>query len=152
MLLRFILFLFCQTLGVALGAWQAGAWGALAGACAGAWLWFAWDLWRGARVLAWLRQGDLTTAPSMRGMWGEAADRARRLLRQGRQQGAASDARLHAFLAALQASPNGVLLLDGEGRIEWCNQQAAQHFGLDAQRDLLQSVGHLLREPAFSAY
>ncbi len=152
MLVRLLFFLLCQAAGAALGGWQAGPWGALAGAGAAAWLWFAWDLWRGARVLAWLRQGDLASAPSMPGMWGEATDRARRLLRQQQQQGAASDARLQAFLAALQASPNGVLLLDGEGRIEWCNQQAAQHFGLDAQRDLLQSVGHLLREPAFSAY
>jgi len=152
MLVRLLFFVLCQAAGAALGGWQAGPWGALAGAGAAAWLWFTWDLWRGVRVLAWLRQGDLANAPSMPGMWGEAADRARRLLRQQQQQGAASDARLQAFLAALQASPNGVLLLDGEGRIEWCNQQAAQHFGLDAQRDLQQSVGHLLREPAFSAY
>ena len=106
----------------------------------------------GGRVLAWLRQGDLASAPSMRGMWGEAADRARRLLRQQQQLVAASDARLQAILAALQATPNGVLLMDGEGHIEWCNQQAAQHFGLDVQRDRMQSVSNLLRDPAFSAY
>ncbi|HSV46163.1 MAG TPA: phosphate regulon sensor histidine kinase PhoR, partial [Ramlibacter sp.] len=55
-------------------------------------------------------------------------------------------------LAALQASPNGVVLLDPQGRIEWCNQTAAGHFGFDAQRDLQQLIGNLVRDPAFAAY
>lgn len=152
MLLRLTTFLVSQALGAALGGWRAGAWGALAGACVGTWLWLAWDAWRGARVLAWLRQGDAATAPRLRGLWGEVADRARRLLRQGQQREAASQAQLHGILAALQASPNGVTLLDAQGRIEWCNRIAQEHFGLDAERDALQSIGNLVRDPAFSAY
>ena len=89
MLLRLTTFLVSQVLGAALGGWRAGAWGALAGACVGTWLWLAWDAWRGARVLAWLRQGDAAAAPRLRGLWGEVADRARRLLRQGQQREAA---------------------------------------------------------------
>ena len=80
---RFVYFLTWQLAGGALGWWRAGPWGAALGAAVAAWAWFVWDLSRGARVLRWLRTGDLATAPSMRGMWGEAADRARRLLRQG---------------------------------------------------------------------
>jgi len=152
MLARFLSFLLLQCAGAALGGWQAGPWGALAGVLLAAWLWWGWDAWRGARVLAWLRRGDPAAAPRLSGVWGEAADRMRQRLRQQDQAVAASDARLQEILAALQASPNGVLLLDAAGRIEWCNQMAAQHFGLDARRDLMQSAGHLLREPAFSAY
>ena len=152
MLLRLTTFLVSQVLGAALGGWRAGAWGALAGACVGTWLWLAWDAWRGARVLAWLRQGDAAAAPRLRGLWGEVADRARRLLRQGQQREAASQAQLRGILAALQASPNGVTLLDAQGRIEWCNRIAQEHFGLDAERDALQSIGNLVRDPAFSAY
>lgn len=152
MLVRLTVFLLCQLAGAALGGWWAGPWAALAGAGVGAWLWFAADLWRGARVLAWLRQGDAVAAPALRGLWGEVAARARRLLRERQRQADASHERLQAFLAALQASPNGVLLLDAAGHIEWCNEQAAQHFGLDARRDLMQSIAHLLREPAFSHY
>ncbi len=58
----------------------------------------------------------------MRGMWGEAADRARRLLRQSEAKEQDSHSRLQEILAALQATPNGVVLLDSEGHIEWCNQ------------------------------
>ena len=59
---------------------------------------------------------------------------------------------MQAFLAALQASPNGLVLLDAQGRIEWFNQTAAGHFGLDAQRDLLQHFVNLVRDPGFAAY
>ena len=62
------------------------------------------------------------------------------------------DRRLSEFLAAIQASPNGVVLLDKLGRIEWCNQTAAQHFGFDVQRDLQQHIGNLVRDPVFMAY
>ena len=152
MLLRLTSFLLCQALGAALGGWRAGAWGALLGACVGTWLWLGWDAWRGTRVLAWLRHGDAAAAPSLRGLWGEVADRARRLLRQSQRREQTSQAQLHGILAALQASPNGVTLLDAEGRIEWCNRIAQEHFGFDAQRDALQSIGNLVRDPAFSAY
>jgi two-component system phosphate regulon sensor histidine kinase PhoR len=117
-----------------------------------AWAWFVWDLTRGARVLLWLRTGELAKAPSMRGLWGEAADRARRLLRQSEIREQESQSRLQEILAALQATPNGVVLLDSEGHIEWCNQIAAAQFGIDAQRDLMQSIGNLVRDPDFSAY
>ena len=152
MLARILFFLACQAAGGAIGWWQAGPWGAGVGACVAAWAWFTWDLWRGARVVAWLREGDPARAPRLKGLWGEAADRARRLGRQGQLQLQASDARLQEILAALQASPNGVLLLDAMGRIEWCNQTAEEHFGIDAQRDALQSLGNLVRDPDFTAY
>ena len=152
MFLRFTFFLACQLAGGALGWWQGGAWGAGLGAAVAAWVWFLWDLLRGARVLRWLRTGDLADAPTLRGAWGEAADRARRLLRRQEAQVRDSQDRLQEILAALQASPNGVVLLDARGRIEWCNQMAASQFGFDAQRDVMQSIGNLVRDPEFTAY
>jgi two-component system phosphate regulon sensor histidine kinase PhoR len=59
---------------------------------------------------------------------------------------------LQEFLAAIQASPNGVVLLDPQGRIEWCNQTSADQFGFDLKRDLQQQVTNLLRDPVFAAY
>ena len=153
MLWRFSFFFALQLAGGALGGWLAGAWCAALGIALASWAGFAWESWRGLRVIHWLREdGALARAPVLHGLWGEAVERMRRLLRQRQQEAQASDARLQEFLAALQASPNGVLLLDAEGHIEWCNQTAAQHLGLDAERDLMQSIGNLLREPAFNAY
>jgi two-component system, OmpR family, phosphate regulon sensor histidine kinase PhoR len=60
--------------------------------------------------------------------------------------------RLDEFLAAIEASPNGVMLLDAGEQITWCNATAAQHFGLNPERDLRQRVTNLVRAPAFVAY
>ncbi len=102
--------------------------------------------------MRWLRAGALTEPPVATGLWGEAADRARRIIRARDQQLNESGQRLQDFLAAIQASPNGVVLLDPQGRIEWCNQTAAQHLGIDPGRDMLQLIGNLLRDPAFANY
>lgn len=152
MLWRITYFLLWQLAGGGVGWWQGGPWGAALGAAVAAWAWFVWDLWRGGRVLRWLRTGDLTAVPAMRGIWGEAADRARRLLRRQEAQIRDAQDRLQEILAALQATPNGVVLLDAQGRIEWCNQMAANQFGFDAQRDVMQSIGNLVRDPEFTAY
>lgn len=125
---------------------------ALTGAICGGLGWVLLHLMRASRVLAWLRDGDLSTAPQLGGVWGEATDRTRRLLRQHVQNTQASDRRLNEFLSAIQASPNGILLLDANGQIEWCNLTAADHFGLDAQADVSQHIGNLVRDPMFVAY
>jgi two-component system phosphate regulon sensor histidine kinase PhoR len=126
--------------------------GALGGVVLGAIAWFVFDLLRGLRVLRWLRSGVPAQAPRLGGLWGEAADRMRRALKAREQQAGDIDQRLQHFLAAIQASPNGVVLLDADGRIEWSNQTAAQHLGIDPERDRAQLIGNLLRDPAFTAY
>jgi two-component system, OmpR family, phosphate regulon sensor histidine kinase PhoR len=45
-----------------------------------------------------------------------------------------------------------VQLLDENDQIDWCNGVAADHFGLDPQRDLRQRITNLARAPAFVAY
>jgi len=135
-----------------LGGWWLGWPGALAGVVLAAALTWGIDAWRARRFLIWISKTNASTVPALRGAWGEAAYRTARALRAEQQQAQLSSQRLNDFLAAIQASPNGVLLLDPNGRIEWCNDIAADHFGIDPQRDLLQHVGNLVREPAFSAY
>ena len=152
MLFRISLFVISLLAGALLGWWLAATPGAVAGLMAGSLLWFGLDLARGMKVARWLRNPDPGQELAMRGLWGEVADRARRALRAREQQAQASDQRLQDFLAAIQASPNGVVLLDAEGRIEWCNQTAATQLGIDARRDMLQLIGNLVRDPGFAAY
>jgi len=156
MFLRLLSFFVIQCLGAFAGAWVAPEdlqiRGALAGMLSAGLLWVLVDFMRGLRTLQWLRRGDVSDVPLKYGLWGEVADRARRLVRAREQQIRESDARLQDFLAALQASPNGVVLLDAQGRIEWFNQTAAEHFGLESQRDLLQHFGNLVRDPGYAAY
>jgi two-component system phosphate regulon sensor histidine kinase PhoR len=152
MWLRFLSFLMVQLTGAALG-WWLGRWpAACAGAVMAASLWWGIDLLRARRMLNWLREGELARLPRLRGLWGEMSDRLRRLLRRQELLVQASDLRLQEFLQAIQASSNGVVLLDADGRIEWCNQMAASHFGIDGERDRLQHIGNLVRDPGFAAY
>ncbi len=156
MLLQLVLFLLIQCLGALVGMWLAPEAlqirGALAGMLATGVFWVLVDFMRGLRVLQWLRGADVSDVPLKLGMWGEVAERARRLVRQREQETRESERRLQNFLAALQASPNGVVLLDAQGRIEWFNLTAANHFGLEIGRDLLQHMVNLVRHPAFTAY
>jgi two-component system, OmpR family, phosphate regulon sensor histidine kinase PhoR len=126
--------------------------GAALGALLGSLLSLVVDARRGGRLLDWLRGPQQGAAPRDTGYWGEVAYRIEKALR-GKDQAAAQEReRLGQFLAAIEASPNGVMLLDANDQIEWCNSVAAQHFGLDPQRDRRQRVTNLVRSPVFVSY
>ena len=126
--------------------------GALVGVLVTGITWMLTDSLRGEQVLRWLRGGNMLGTAVRFGFWGEVAGRARRLVRLQEEQTESSEARLQAFLAAIQASPSGVMLIDRRNRIEWCNVTAADQFGLDAKRDIAQAVVNLIRAPDFIAY
>ncbi len=126
--------------------------GAVVGAGAGVGLVVLRDAVGAGRLVRWLRDGQSGEAPRDSGLWGELAYRMERALRSREQALAAEHQRLAEFLSAIEASPNGVLLLDAEDHIAWCSAVAADHLGLDAQRDLRQPVTNLVRMPAFVAY
>ena len=125
---------------------------ALSGALIAGLLWMLLDAWRGYRVRAWLRHGDLAMAPNLSGWWGVLTDRARKLLRERERNIDASEQRLKDFLLAIQTSPNGVVMLDAHAQIEWCNQTAATQLGIHPERDVMQRIGNLMRDPVFTAY
>ena len=133
------------------------------------WLWLGWTeaavaallvawvhaillIWKTYRLEQWLSQPDLSSPLPWKGVWSEIAQRIQRLLRQREKQSLVAEQRLQYFLQAIQASPNGVTLLDAQGRIEWCNATASSHLGLDVSRDLKQHIVHLVRDPVFSKY
>ncbi|MDA7416204.1 phosphate regulon sensor histidine kinase PhoR [Xenophilus arseniciresistens] len=122
------------------------------GAWVGALLWLLGDAWRAQQLVNALRDDVAGLGVRRMGVWGEIAERVRKLLRVREQQTQQAEDRLKEFLAAIQASPNGVILIDDQGRIEWCNQTAAGHLNIDAERDLLAHLSNLVRDPAFVAY
>ena len=107
------------------------------------------DAARAHRLLEWLRGPQSQDAPRDTGFWGELGYRIERSLRRKDLALSQEHQRLDQFFAAIEASPNGVLLLDAEGQIDWCNSVAGQHFGLDPQRDRRQRITNLVRAPAF---
>ena len=126
--------------------------GALAGAASAAAMVVAGDTWRGYRLIRWLRGSREKEAPGGAGWWGELGHRIERELKLCEQGRLLERDRLTQFLSAIEASPNGVMLLDAGDQIEWCSAVSADHFGLDPQRDRRQRVTNLVRSPAFVQY
>jgi two-component system, OmpR family, phosphate regulon sensor histidine kinase PhoR len=164
MINRWGVFFVCMLVGGVFGWWISERGGLALGLGSGFGLaslgWLIVDSIRLGKLLRWLReeQGNelpgvvAGSAPKIAGVWGEVANRTRRLLKVRDEQYQEIQGRLDEFLAAMQASPSGVVLLDAQGRIEWSNRMATAHFGFDAQRDVMQHISNLVRDPAFKAY
>ncbi|MGE5385394.1 MAG: phosphate regulon sensor histidine kinase PhoR [Betaproteobacteria bacterium] len=56
------------------------------------------------------------------------------------------------LIAALQALADGLISLDEQGRIEWCNASAEDMLGLDRRADQGQPIANLIRHPGFLSY
>ncbi len=126
--------------------------GALVGAVVGALVHAVIDAIRAHRLMQWMRGQQDDAAPRDAGFWGEMAYRIERSQRLLERRIDTEHARLDQFLSAIEASPAGVMLLDANDQIEWCNSVVADHFGLDPLRDRRQRITNLVRAPAFVAY
>ncbi len=90
--------------------------------------------------------------PSASGLWGEVLSRLERLVRAMKGQVRAIEAQHERFIDAFQASPNGIIMLDDQDQIEWCNAIAERFFGILFKRDAQQRVNYLIRRPEFIRY
>lgn len=109
------------------------------------------DTLHGHALLDWLRNPE-AGGPKLPGIWGELSHRIERLLRARDADIAHERGELQQFLSAIEASPNGVMLLDERDHLTWISPAAADHFGLNRHRDLQQRVTNLIRQPAFVQY
>jgi len=153
---RLVSFFFCLLLGALAGfVWPMNGFSiqnSLIGMLLTVSVLYIYNLWQSYRLLQWLRQSELNTNIHFRGVWGDTGDRIIRLIKLKDNQRQASEESLRQFLAAIQASPHGVVILDNDSRIQWSNQTASKHLGLDPQIDVQQLIGNMLRSPAFSQY
>lgn len=109
----------------------------------------AWQLFKLGR---WLAKPDLQTIPEASGIWDEAFSRLYRMVKRHQQTKLDLAAELQHIEMATSAMPDGVAILNAVNRIEWCNPLAELHFGLNAQRDIMQDITYLVRQPEFIEY
>jgi len=134
-------------------AWPlAGPVWALAAVCVGLLLLLARHVVNLAALADWLRDPLARSVPQGGGAWEEVLVGLYRFVRARvkQEQQLADD--LVRFRSAGLALPDGVVLLDARGHIEWCNPIASQYLGLDEQRDLGQPLVNLVRHPDLVAY
>jgi two-component system phosphate regulon sensor histidine kinase PhoR len=105
-----------------------------------------------ARLQRWLANPLPGQVPEGEGIWDVVLAALHRLERDAakRERGLA-DA-LARMRRAVQALPDGVVILDGANRIEWCNRTAERQLMLDSRADLGQNIANLVREPEFVEY
>ncbi|MET0335990.1 MAG: phosphate regulon sensor protein PhoR, partial [Rhizobacter sp.] len=86
--------------------------GAVIGAGVGACLVVLADTVRSHRLIRWLSGRQETEAPRDTGLWGEIGYRVEKAIRLREKSMELEQTRLAQFISAMEASPNGVLLLD----------------------------------------
>lgn len=104
------------------------------------------------RLGRWLADPTPEGVPESWGAWEIAYGRLYRLVRSQHKSQRMLSAALDRFVAAGEAMPEGVVVLDANDRIEWCNPRSMQHLGLDRKKDLGQHIAYLVRLPAFQQY
>jgi len=105
-----------------------------------------------AHLLKYTVDDSIETMPLPSGYWEDVLSRLQRLVRNLKQRILSVEKQHNRFIEAFQASPNGILMLDDEDQIEWCNAIAERFFGLNFKRDVLQRINFLIRRPEFVQY
>lgn len=86
------------------------------------------------------------------GAWGDAFAKIDRMIEDAHTQIQDLQARHNRFIQGFQASPNGVVMLDNQLHIEWCNASAENFFGINFRKDNQQNISYLVRNPDFVNY
>jgi two-component system phosphate regulon sensor histidine kinase PhoR len=105
-----------------------------------------------ARLQRWLKAPAERDIPDAWGAWGNVFVDLYRVLRHEQRARARIEADLEVFSQAAEASPDGLVFLDKENRILWCNRVAEQHLGLRGERDTGLPVANLVRLPGFAEF
>ena len=105
-----------------------------------------------ARLRKYALADAVESMPLPSGFWEEVFFRLQRLVRNLKQQIRVTEQQHDRFIEAFQASPNGIVMLDDQDQIEWCNAIAERFFGLNFKRDAMQRINFLIRRPEFVQY
>ncbi|MBU3550597.1 phosphate regulon sensor histidine kinase PhoR [Polynucleobacter sp. MWH-Berg-3C6] len=105
-----------------------------------------------ARLGKYVQSDSVENMPLPSGLWEEIFFRLQRLVKTLKQRMRNIEQQHDHFIEAFQASPNGILMLDQDDQIEWCNSIAEQFFGLVFKRDVMQRINFLIRRPEFIQY
>ena len=100
----------------------------------------------------WLEEPDLETLPRGVGSWSNIFAR----LHKARRVSDENERRLREseehFRRTISALPEGIVVLDEAGTIEWCSGSAERHLGVDLRTDQGLRLVNMVRDPPFVAY
>lgn len=100
----------------------------------------------------WLEAPRGAPVPEGSGVWGDVFNI---LYQSDRLQNSSQhllSASLERFQRAAEAMPDGIVMLNEAGQIEWCNAVAETQFGISNRLDHGQPISYLVRQVQFTDY
>ncbi|MDQ3261528.1 MAG: phosphate regulon sensor histidine kinase PhoR [Pseudomonadota bacterium] len=104
------------------------------------------------RLTRWLLRADGALVPEVSGSWEQMSAAMYRMVRGTQKSQDRLNLVLDRFQQAAAAMPDGFIILDEQGSIDWCNPTAERHFGLALEQDRGTDISYLVRRPDFAAY
>jgi two-component system phosphate regulon sensor histidine kinase PhoR len=109
-----------------------------------------YHLWQGKLLLEWVSIDHREAPPDeVRGIWNLLAAQMHNTNKAHRQQDAKSRQLINQFIKVSMAMPDGIVIVDDKGRIEWFNETAIHLLGLRKVQDRGSHIINLIRDPAF---
>jgi two-component system, OmpR family, phosphate regulon sensor histidine kinase PhoR len=130
----------------------AAPWAGWAIFCAGLGLQMLFNFRNFARLDRWSQRPIVDASLEGEGAWDGIFGRLYRHEKDLRSQISERDDQIERLFAALQALTDGVVALDLNQQIVYCNTTAEDQLGLVSKTDLGQPIVNLVRQPEFVAY
>lgn len=105
-----------------------------------------------SRLDVFVKGAGISSLSGFGSPWSETFFRLQRIITGLRKDIEQVERQHERFIEAFQASPNGIVMLDDQDQIEWCNAIAEQFLGLQFKRDALQRIHYIVRKPEFMEY
>ena len=105
-----------------------------------------------ARLDVFVKGTGISSLTGFGAAWSEIFFRLQRIITGLRKDIEQVERQHKRFIEAFQASPNGIVMLDDQDQIEWCNAIAEQFLGIQFKRDALQRIHYIVRKPEFVQY
>ena len=138
-------------LALLLGAIHGATWG-WAAAAGGFMLVVLLQTRRLALLAAWIDGPQQAEVPDSGGAWGEVFRKLSRKLRLDARALAEIETRLNSFSQAMDAVPDGLVVLADHSQVQWANRAAGEHLGIRLPRDGGAIIQQLVRAPGFAEY
>ena len=111
-----------------------------------------WNLHQQARFEVWLQVGKQKAIPPRIGHWRPLYEHVQSIRQLGRKRKRKLAEHLRRFHQSTEALPDGVVIVDAEGSIEWLNGAAGRVLGLNTPADLGRPLVECVASEEFRAY
>ncbi len=115
-------------------------------------IWLGWYFFNLRRLENLLSEGRRLTPPDAWGLWGDVYNALYRLQQRNRKRRKRLVKLLNRFRETTGAMPDGIIVLQPNGGIEWWNAAAERLLCLKYPHDVGQHLNNLIRHPDFVAF